>query len=1438
MEVAHLTAVLEAEVARFQANMKAADAALDRAEKHLNSTDAAAVALSKSLNEIEVSNSKLTASISGLKRLQDALNDVSRAEASGAVAAKADAAAIGDIGSEAVKSAIEVRTLSAAMKDFNRNVSYPTRGPGGKFLSGAEMNRAAQTMFLTGNNTPGDYIIPPGYKTPGWPGNLTDSRRLKMWEELAARDMGLSVARSVDRIIGPLTKADYQLELAARGFKNAGLSYGGGDLPPNPIYRNIEGFGKGDVSGAMRYLKRRGINWDEKFDRPSMSVLDALGWGGGSNGRGGGRGGRFLGMPGWAGYWANLLTGGPHARFGSALGLAGFGAERMLFSGLGIMGSLGGAALGGGLLGMGALGTFGVGAGTNLAGVAQAIGDTSKVSKDLEALNEAIARYGKKSSQAITAQSQLNYDLGEFSGVARNAVIAAAQTSDAFHKMWKSVTGPAEKTGAEIINQAMHVGMKFLPTIGRFARQNMNILQKGLQPLFGFMSSSGSPQPALHAVERYRAAVQKFGANSDQAAAAKQAVNAANRRTGGLGIFTDLEKIFQKNFPVAVHAGVQGFELLMKTVDLAAQHIGGFIRKLDSFLTKMNGKNFAEWARGVEGLIDLFHSWAGMFVSLGKLIFTVMKPAVGLGKAVADGLNNTFKALNKYFKQPGTQSILHSLFSAHLYQLITGFGGLFKSLLPLVEQFLSAFMQIEAGVSMAFAKVLVVITKVTNAFNWLDKKTGGMASKIAGWSLALGLVFFANDKLLRGLGKVMGRIPIIGRLFTIAAEAAAAGWKKAATVIAATVWGLIKSAFAPLIAWIKGIGTTATVSAVEAEAALASIDAAAAETVTVLGVVAEGEIQIGAAAGVMEAEATGAFAAIAASAASAIAVVAGLISILAAIPFFVAGDQGGRGRKFDRSQLPEGATNVYRTPYGSDVLYTLNGKHYEYSPSTGRSQLMSDSLYKDFLGRKGVSKIDGGPGGSLSGPTGATANKEQYAKMGAEGMQKKIQAKLNRELKNIHKLFGTPAGLPSGVPSTAGGGGGGGGGGGATNRQLSALESAAAKYAKIMTGLPAVKEMTIKQAKIAERAADQYLKVLHQQLKQIEATHKTGKDRVQQLKQERYITEKINSITKDRIADEKQVNSILKARKELKILGVGGSANQPHLNLKNQMKKITSQISMFPDVVTPDIQKKINAINKVIKMGIANSTVRTAVQNAIQQLSQVVEKGFSLMEKRLGDVVNNLMTSIQQIGAAADSIFQRQTDLVSQGMDSASAQIYQQNRDVQQQAMDQQIQQYEQLMQEYPAKTTEYLQAIQDVYKKFGVNVSGQSMAVGGQIYNGMPSAFDAVTAQMKNVQQMYMKIALMKGGIGILEQLGFTPKEAYALKQQAKSGTAQTSTPYAAPHVTAEIHETVHLRNEINVHLDGKKIATEVRDQLIRMGKRNRTILSGKYGTNGTVNP
>lgn len=460
-----------------------------------------------------------------------------------------------------------------------------------------------------------------------------------------------------------------------------------------------------------------------------LGLLAAMGWG---------RGG--FGVSRWLNPFGRFGFRVPGAQIGSLLGLAGFGAERFLGTGLGITGSLLGAGVGAGLYGLGLGGTMAVGMGTDLAGIGQAAGDMRTVAKDMNALSTAVQEYGKNSLQAAQAQSQLNQDLNAFSPVARQAVQNAAQASNSFKSLFDYFTGPAERTGANIITQGIHTAGPFLPVIGKFAAGNMDIIQKGLQPFFKW----------------------------------------ADSQQGGLGIFTQLEKLFQQRLPTAVHAGTQAMELFSHATLDAAKQTGGFLPKIDEFLTKMNTpQGLARMNAGIVKMIDLFRAWMGLVLAVGKGVYELFRPAVGLGEDFAKQLTSIVNLFDKWLAMTSTQTTLHNLFSAHRQQLDALFSVL-KALMPLLESAILAFAKIETVVTNLTVGPLKLLADLLNLILHIP-----FVSTLGGWAIAIALVY-------RGM-KALLELQVVGTLTSwVGAEGAAA---TASEALAAKT-GLATDAFA------------------------------------------------------------------------------------------------------------------------------------------------------------------------------------------------------------------------------------------------------------------------------------------------------------------------------------------------------------------------------------------------------------------------------------------------------------------------------------------------------------------------------------------------------------------------------------------------------------------------------------------------------------------
>ena len=415
----------------------------------------------------------------------------------------------------------------------------------------------------------------------------------------------------------------------------------------------------------------------------AISEFGALGGAGAATAAlaGGGGGGPGLGTS----LLAMLGFGTSHLPFLGALpgvgtlgAMAGLGPEHVLGTAAGIAGFAGSALAGGGLLAAGTAGVAGVGAATNMAGLGQAAGDARTYTTDLNALNKAIAVYGAGSLEAAAAQYQLNQDMAGLSPAALSAVKALSAAGQAFHMAFDAATSPAEAVGAQILAQAVKVGEAFLPTLGAAALKNMGIIKNDIQPLFTWLQNTGSQ--------------------------------------GGVGIFSNLERIFTAQLPTAIHAGTEALELFARTINVAAGYTGQFLPKLDAFLTRWNSlsavkfdgktEGFAVWSTDIGKLIGDFRILEAFLKSVGRAFTGLLAPAQGTGRGVIEVLTGMINQFDAWERSAQGISKLTGLLQAHKRELI--------EILKILPSFVSAFGMIELTAGPALTNIVALLLRFVN----------------------------------------------------------------------------------------------------------------------------------------------------------------------------------------------------------------------------------------------------------------------------------------------------------------------------------------------------------------------------------------------------------------------------------------------------------------------------------------------------------------------------------------------------------------------------------------------------------------------------------------------------------------------------------------------------------------------------------------------------
>ena len=450
-----------------------------------------------------------------------------------------------------------------------------------------------------------------------------------------------------------------------------------------------------------------------------------------------------------------MLTSLFGAHFMSLGSMAGFGPEHLAMTGVGALGSMAGGLGGGALLGTAALSTAAVGMGTDMAGFGQALGDIKSVNTAYTQLQTAVQQYGASSTQAQQAQLGLNTALTSFNPVAKQAVMSDVLLSHQFTSLFDKYTGQAENLAAQMIGQFIKVGEAFLPTIGHFATENMEIIKKNIQPFLSWMTSS----------------------------------------SGGLGVFTTLEQVFTDHLPTAIHAFTQGFELFARTMQDLAPLTGKFIADLDRFFTKYNTWDFGKWIKGVDKLLSLWDSWKGFFTELFKDTVALFSLTAGLGQGLADQLTGYLDQLHNTLTNKGSgQSSLINLFKVHKAEIL--------ELVSVLIQLGSSFAKVYLVAAPALTALTVVVLQLTNALLGLVRHIPGgdfglgLTLILAKWGVLADLLGVGTQKAgllaaaFRGLGKITGIQFLIDQMKTLGSVMVGGGTAASKASNAAVLGGM------------------------------------------------------------------------------------------------------------------------------------------------------------------------------------------------------------------------------------------------------------------------------------------------------------------------------------------------------------------------------------------------------------------------------------------------------------------------------------------------------------------------------------------------------------------------------------------------------------------------------------------------------------------------
>jgi hypothetical protein len=450
---------------------------------------------------------------------------------------------------------------------------------------------------------------------------------------------------------------------------------------------------------------------------------------GGGDGGGGGGGLRNL-----------LLGGGSAIPFlGAAAGagslgsFAGFGAEHIITTLIGLAGSAAGGVAGGSLLGLGMLGKAGVGLGSDAAVMSSTIADTKALGQAYGKVQEAVEKYGAGSKQAAMAQHELNMlmgELGNTSGV--KAELGLAKQAEALNTFWDKATSNARIQAVGILSQVVMLGTSFVPKVAQAAEMNLAVINTGIKPLFAWLQG---PQ--------------------------------------GMSIWNDLENMFRQGLPNAIQAGTQGVEFFLRLTDIAARYTGGFTTSLDHLFTRLNSLDNAQINQWVGKMIYDFDIWKNLIKVVGEDIYYLFHADVGTASGIVVGITHALERLREWEKSTKGSAQLQSIFMVHKEE-IKALGALIG---PLASSFGHLYLAIAPTLVPAVTELLGLMKPVLDDLAFVAGHSEAAALALGG--LFIAVKAFGTAAVWSGLRSGIG--------WLIGAETASAGAATADAAAQATL---------------------------------------------------------------------------------------------------------------------------------------------------------------------------------------------------------------------------------------------------------------------------------------------------------------------------------------------------------------------------------------------------------------------------------------------------------------------------------------------------------------------------------------------------------------------------------------------------------------------------------------------------------------------------
>jgi hypothetical protein len=440
---------------------------------------------------------------------------------------------------------------------------------------------------------------------------------------------------------------------------NAPEPDGGGGSRRTDIY-----YHRDPASARTTYVPGRGLRTVEDGDN-ALSLANIL--------RGdGGRGGA-LGLPG----------------FGSVGSLAGLGLEHWLLTGLGLTASAGSAVAGAGLLGASGLTSMAVGGGADALINKDTLTQAKDMYTNVQALDEAIAVYGKGSKEAAKAQYALNQQWQQLGGgQGKQAIINLDSAAESVRKMFDTDSGGARATSASLMEQVLDVAGAYVKPVTSAAQTNLSEMITGLKPLFTWLKG---PE--------------------------------------GMGIFDTLEDTFAKHLPNSLNAFDMGLEDFLRLMQAASQYTGGFAKALDDFFTAKAGESTAQYDAEVQKLVGDLREWEALLKVLAEDMGGIFKADAGTADSIVREITQMLNKLHEWEQSTVGQTQLQNIFYVHKQEI----DELLKVLPPLVKAYGDFYLTTAPPLVTALTDIAKAFTGIASA---IEKLPGG--SYLVGLSLVLG----------------------------------------------------------------------------------------------------------------------------------------------------------------------------------------------------------------------------------------------------------------------------------------------------------------------------------------------------------------------------------------------------------------------------------------------------------------------------------------------------------------------------------------------------------------------------------------------------------------------------------------------------------------------------------------------------------------------------